>query len=285
MSRLVIAFLSRINCLVISWLQSPSAVILELKKIVCNCFYGASKGENGLGAVALPAEGTNEYAFMMLSLLGLDNISPRCYSTEVPECPPSCPGFLGSKLLGMDSHIWKVAGRDPRFPVYCLLKIQTIGAHHRPENQSLGNKGLGIFILNPLPRKSDALYCLRTYSSRSFLTKSAPQNCLRCNLRAFDQSMCGLYICGRTFGNVCLCVLFALINETFWWGRVISWIVCVCACVLCRARLFAAPGTVTYQVPQPMEFFRQEYWSELSFPPPVDLPSPRTEPELNCVSP
>ena len=32
-SRLVIAFLSRSKCLLISWLQSLSAVILELKKI------------------------------------------------------------------------------------------------------------------------------------------------------------------------------------------------------------------------------------------------------------
>ena len=36
-SRLVIAFLPRCNCLLISWLQSPSAVILELKKKV-SCF-------------------------------------------------------------------------------------------------------------------------------------------------------------------------------------------------------------------------------------------------------
>ena len=33
LSKLVIAFLSRSKCLLISWLQSPSAVILELKKI------------------------------------------------------------------------------------------------------------------------------------------------------------------------------------------------------------------------------------------------------------
>ena len=31
--KLVTAFLSRSKCLLISWLQSPSAVILELKKI------------------------------------------------------------------------------------------------------------------------------------------------------------------------------------------------------------------------------------------------------------
>ena len=33
LSRLVIAFLPRSNCLLISWLQSPSAVILEPPKI------------------------------------------------------------------------------------------------------------------------------------------------------------------------------------------------------------------------------------------------------------
>jgi len=33
MSRLVIAFLPRSKCLLISWLQSPSAVILESRKI------------------------------------------------------------------------------------------------------------------------------------------------------------------------------------------------------------------------------------------------------------
>ena len=34
LSRLVIPFLPRSKCLLISWLQSPSAVILESKKIV-----------------------------------------------------------------------------------------------------------------------------------------------------------------------------------------------------------------------------------------------------------
>ena len=38
LSRLVITFLPRSKRLLISRLQSPSAVILELKKIVCHCF-------------------------------------------------------------------------------------------------------------------------------------------------------------------------------------------------------------------------------------------------------
>ena len=39
LSRLVITILPRSKCLLISRLQSPSAVILELKKIVCHCFH------------------------------------------------------------------------------------------------------------------------------------------------------------------------------------------------------------------------------------------------------
>ena len=39
LARLVRTFLSRNKRLLISWLQSPSAVILEPKKIVCHCFH------------------------------------------------------------------------------------------------------------------------------------------------------------------------------------------------------------------------------------------------------
>ena len=39
LSRLVIAFLPKSKRLLISWLQSPSVVILEPKKIVCHCFH------------------------------------------------------------------------------------------------------------------------------------------------------------------------------------------------------------------------------------------------------
>ena len=39
LSRLVITFVPRSKPLLISWLQSPSVVILELQKIVCHCFH------------------------------------------------------------------------------------------------------------------------------------------------------------------------------------------------------------------------------------------------------
>ena len=36
--------------------------------------------------------------------------------------------------------------------------------------------------------------------------------------------------------------------------------------------------TVTHHVPLSMGFPRQEYWSELPFPPPGDIPDPGMEP-------
>ena len=39
LSRLVITFLPKSKCLLISWLQSPSAVILEPRKTVIHCFH------------------------------------------------------------------------------------------------------------------------------------------------------------------------------------------------------------------------------------------------------
>ena len=48
--------------------------------------------------------------------------------------------------------------------------------------------------------------------------------------------------------------------------------------LLSCVQLFAAPWTVAYQAPPPMEFSRQGYWSGLPFPSPGDLPNPGIEP-------
>ena len=45
-----------------------------------------------------------------------------------------------------------------------------------------------------------------------------------------------------------------------------------------RVRLFATPWTVAYQALQSMGFSRQEYWSELPFPSPGDLPDSGIKP-------
>ena len=53
LSRLVITFLPRSKCFLISWLQSPSAVILEPQKIVCHCFVSPSICHEVMGSDAM----------------------------------------------------------------------------------------------------------------------------------------------------------------------------------------------------------------------------------------
>ena len=62
------------------------------------------------------------------------------------------------------------------------------------------------------------------------------------------------------------------------------WKVPTCVCVLSRVWLFATLWTVAHQAPLFMAFFRQGYWSGLSFPFSGDPPNPGTEPE-SPVSP
>ena len=47
---------------------------------------------------------------------------------------------------------------------------------------------------------------------------------------------------------------------------------------LSRVRLFVTPWTVALQAPPSTGFSRQEYWSELPFPSPGDLPDPGIKP-------
>ena len=51
---------------------------------------------------------------------------------------------------------------------------------------------------------------------------------------------------------------------------------CLLSC-FSGVQLFATSWTVALQAPLSIGFSWQEYWSELPFPPPVDLPDPETE--------
>ena len=52
---------------------------------------------------------------------------------------------------------------------------------------------------------------------------------------------------------------------------------CVVNC-FSRVQLFVTLCTVAFQAPLSMGFSKQEYWSQLPFPPPGDLPNPGIEP-------
>ena len=60
--------------------------------------------------------------------------------------------------------------------------------------------------------------------------------------------------------------------------------VCVCAPLLSRVRLFAAPWPVARQAPPSMGFSRQEYWSGLPFPSPGHLPDAGTGPASSALA-
>ena len=54
--------------------------------------------------------------------------------------------------------------------------------------------------------------------------------------------------------------------------------------LLICVRLFMTPWSVAHQAPLSMGLSRQEYWSELPFPPPGDLSEPGVEP-MSLASP
>ena len=57
----------------------------------------------------------------------------------------------------------------------------------------------------------------------------------------------------------------------------------ICCCLV-MSDSFANPCTVALQAPLSMGFSSQEYWSELSFPSPRDLPGPGIEPESPALA-
>ena len=67
-----------------------------------------------------------------------------------------------------------------------------------------------------------------------------------------------------------------------WYTKDCTHLMCIiwdCVYVLSCVQLSATPWIVALQVPLSMEFSRQERWSWLPFPSPVDLPIPGIEPK------
>ena len=82
------------------------------------------------------------------------------------------------------------------------------------------------------------------------------------------------YLCLKVFAREIRLTVFLLedISET---SESKKHILCVCVCV-CVSHLVV--WTVACQAPLSMKFSRQEYWSELPFASPGDLPDPGIRP-------
>ena len=73
-------------------------------------------------------------------------------------------------------------------------------------------------------------------------------------------------------------------NQIFFLFYILSLLLLLLLSHFSLVRLCVTPEMAAHQAPLFMGFFRQEYWSELPFPPPGDLPNPGTEP-TSPVSP
>ena len=121
LSRFVIALLPRSKCLLISWLQSPSAVILEPKKIVCHCLHCFPiylPWSNGTGCQILvfwmlsfkPSFSLSSFTFIQRlfssSLLSVMRVVSSAYlrlwiflpAILIPACAASSPAFPSCTL-------------------------------------------------------------------------------------------------------------------------------------------------------------------------------------------
>ena len=81
LSRLVITFLPRSKCLLISWLQSPSAVILEPPKIKSDICLRKDKS-NLLGFLTILPINTHFHTILVL----LTSTSPLCSKIKLLDC-------------------------------------------------------------------------------------------------------------------------------------------------------------------------------------------------------
>ena len=79
----------------------------------------------------------------------------------------------------------------------------------------------------------------------------------------------------RTVHTVCVCVCMCAYVHTRTCTRARAYTAhSVCVCVSCSV----VSDSLRLQAPLSMGFSREEYWSELPFPPAGDLPNPRTGP-------
>ena len=127
LSRLVITFLSRSTCLLISWLQSPSAVIVEPpKNKVSHCFHCFS--------IYLPwSDGTREWTWWSLIgyILGVE-FSSVWFALSTLLCwgpPDSSPCHLCTCVRRLHLHLISYQDRKNTLPLPVVVHSPGDGEH------------------------------------------------------------------------------------------------------------------------------------------------------------
>ena len=83
--------------------------------------------------------------------------------------------------------------------------------------------------------------------------------------------------CRRIFILLMISGVFEIFRLHFWFGDMALIIMAHLHALFCLT--LRLHGMVACQAPLSLEFFRQEYWSGLSFPPPGNLPEPGINPK------
>ena len=155
LSRLVIAFHPRSKHLLISWLQSSSAVILEPKKIVCHCFH--------CFPIYLPwRDGTGCHD---LSFLNIELLSQLLHSPLSPSSRGSIPSLQKTKIMASGRIAsWQIDGKTMQTDLCCNVSafnmLSRLVITFLPRNKHLLISLLqspSTVILEPRKIKSDAV--------------------------------------------------------------------------------------------------------------------------------
>ena len=128
LSGLVITFLPRSKCLLISWLQSPSAVILEPpQNKVCHCFH--------CFPIHLPwSDGTRCHDVSFLNPKGNEPWMFIERTGAEAKAPILWPPDVMSLLTGQDPDAGKDWGQEEKG----VTEDELVGWHHRLDGHELG---------------------------------------------------------------------------------------------------------------------------------------------------
>ena len=119
LSRLVITFLPRTKRLLISWLQSPSAVILEPPKIVCHCFHCFPiYTEGSVTPPSVPFITVTRCCFLWVLSIHFHTYSPWPFLSGVVV--PGPPGSEMEAAMTAPARLWLISRLEHTCLSLCL---------------------------------------------------------------------------------------------------------------------------------------------------------------------
>ena len=185
--------------------------------------------------------------------------SSRCYhSTISSSVIPFSPAFNLSQHQGLFK--WVSSS-------HLVAKVLEFQFQHSLSNEHPGLISFGIDCLDLLAVQGTPKSLLQHHSSKASILQHSASFTVQLSHPYMTTGKI-IALTRRTFIGKVISLLFNTLSEK----------VKVKVKSLSPVWLFATPWTVTYQAPQSMGFSRQEYWSELPFPSPGDLPNPGIEP-------